>query len=286
MVERQSDGSFHLSQKAYVEKIPEIFLNATRKKELTSETTEREKSQLRATLGALSWMAQQTAPHVSAEVGLLLSEVCRSTVETIVKTNQLVHFAKAHKDHRLVIHAIPAHIPVGMFTWCDAAGQNRQDGSSTQGLFVCLGPLSLLDGQVDKVIPIAWHSNKIDKQCRSPGAAEGRAAVAGEDHMYHARFQWGEMMNAQVNIFDVDSIVRSVPGCLISDSRNVYDKLQTTELTIRGAEKKIDLELLCLKHSQRETKVNLRWVHSEAQLGNSLTKGKTKELQMLSLIHI
>ena len=280
LVERQSDGSFHLSQKAYVEKIPEIFLNATRKKELTSETTEREKSQLRATLGALSWMAQQTAPHVSAEVGLLLSEVCRSTVETIVKTNQLVHFAKAHKDHRLVIHAIPAHIPVGMFTWCDATGQNRQDGSSTQGLFVCLGPLSLLDGQVDKVIPIAWHSNKIDKQCRSPGAAEGRAAVAGEDHMYHARFQWGEMMNAQVNIFDVDSIVRSVPGCLISDSRNVYDKLQTTELTIRGAEKKIDLELLRLKHSQRETKVNLRWVHSEAQLGNSLTKGKTKELQM------
>ena len=279
-VEQQTDGSFWLSQKAYVEKIPEIYVNATRKKESEQATTEREKSQLRATLGALSWYAQQTAPHISAEVGLLLSEVSHSKVETIHQTNKLVHFAKAQKEHKLVIHAIPEHVPVGIFTWCDAAGQNRRDGSSTQGIFVCMGPLSLLAGEVEKVIPLAWHSNKIERQCRSPGAAEGRAAVAGEDFMYHARFQWGEMLGKEVNIFDVDSIVKSVPGCLISDSRNVYDKLQNTEMTIRGAEKKVDLELLCLKHSQRETGVVLRWVHSEAQLGNSLTKSSTKELQM------
>ena len=66
----------------------------------------------------------------------------------------------------------------------------------------------------------------------SPGAAEGRAAVAGEDYMYHARFQWGEMLNKEVDIFDVDPVDRTVPRCLISDSRNVYDKLQTSELFV------------------------------------------------------
>ena len=279
-VEVQPDGSFHLSQRAYVEKIPEVFVNASRRKEPDSETTEREKTQLRATLGALSWYAQQTAPHVSAEVGLLLSEVANSRVDTILRVNRLVHFTKSHKEHKLVIHAIPPHIPIVMFTWCDAAGQNRRDGSSTQGIFVGLGPMSLLQGEVEKIVPIAWHSNKIERQCKSPGAAEGRAAVAGEDLMYHARFQWSEILHSEVDIFDVDSVVRRIPGCLISDSRNVYDKLQTTEMTIRGAENKVDLELLCLKHSQRETGVQLRWVHSEAQLGNSLTKGQTKELTM------
>lgn len=279
-VEEQSDGSYHLSQEQYIEKIPEIYVSASRKKQGKEDTTDREKSQLRATLGALSWCAQQIAPHLSAEVGLCLSEVTTSTVETLIKVNRLVHFAKARKDHKMIIHAIPEAIPVGFYTWADAAGQNRREGSSTQGIFVGLGPLSLSQGEVAKVIPISWHSNKIERPCRSPGAAESHAAIAGEDYMYHARFQWGEMHSTEVDIFDSDSIVRKIPGCLISDSRNVYDKLQTSELTIRGAERKTDLNLLCLKHAQRVTNLELRWVHSEAQLGNSLTKGGTKEIDL------
>jgi hypothetical protein len=136
-------------------------------------------------------------------------------VEVLLKANRLVHFAKARKDHKMVIHAIPEHVPVGFFTWSDAAGQNRRDGSSTQGVLVGLGPLSLLEGEVEKVIPVTWHSNKIDKPCRSPGAAEAHAAIAGDDYMYHARFQWSEMHNVDVNIYDVDSMVQQVPGCLI-----------------------------------------------------------------------
>lgn len=66
--QRQSDGSFHLSQTAYVDKIPEIFLSANRRKETEQATTDREKTALRATLGGLSWQAQETAPHFSAEV--------------------------------------------------------------------------------------------------------------------------------------------------------------------------------------------------------------------------
>ena len=279
-VEEQPDGSFHLSQEQYIEKVPEIYVSASRKKQIKEDTTDREKSQLRATLGALSWSAQQIAPHLSAEVGLLLSEVTTSTVETLLKANRLVHFAKARKDHKMIIHAIPESIPVGFYTWADAAGQNRRDGSSTQGVFVGLGPTSLSQGEVSKVIPIAWHSNKIERPCRSPGAAESHAAIAGEDYMYHARFQWSEMHSTEVDIFDSDSLVRKIPGCLISDSRNVYDKLQTSELTIRGAERKTDLNLLCLKHAQRVTNLELRWVHSEAQLGNSLTKGGSKELDL------
>ena len=73
--------------------------------------------------------------------------------------------------------------------WCDAAGQNRRDGSSTQGLFSGMTPLKLLDVNMDKVTPVAWHANKIDRVARSPGAAEATAAVNGEDLLFHARFQ-------------------------------------------------------------------------------------------------
>ncbi|CAE7864870.1 RE1 [Symbiodinium sp. KB8] len=69
-----------------------------------------------------------------------------------------------------------------------------------------------------------------------------------------------------------DETTAQVPGTLVTDSRNVYDKLNTEVLTIKGAERKSNLELLSVKEAQQRTQLHVRWVHSEAQLANSLTK--------------
>ena len=45
------------------------------------------------------------------------------------------------------------------------------------------------------------------------------------------------------NVFDVDGTVNRIPRCLVSDSRYVDDKLQTEELSIKGQERRVDLEL-------------------------------------------
>ena len=82
-VERVKEG-YRLSQPQFVEGLQEIPLNATRRKQRKQATSDKEKGQLRALLGSLSWLAQQTAPHLSASVGLLLSEVTRSTVDTVI----------------------------------------------------------------------------------------------------------------------------------------------------------------------------------------------------------
>ena len=60
-----------------------------RRKQKNDSTGEKEKTQLRALLGGLSWHAQQVAPHAAAEVSLLLSEVNHSTVSTIQKASLL-----------------------------------------------------------------------------------------------------------------------------------------------------------------------------------------------------
>ena len=124
--------------------------------------------------------------------------------------------------------------------------------------------MTLLDGRMEKVSLIGWHSNKIDRVVRSPGAAEAAAVVNGEDILYHARHQWGEMCSGGTNVFELDETVRSVPGCVVSDSRNVFDKLSTEELSTQGAERRTSLELMCVKHSQRTTGLIIRWVHAVA----------------------
>ena len=278
-VEQTEDG-FLLSQKTYLEDTPEIPLSSARRKNPKAPTTDWEKSKLRGVLGAISWHAQQVSPHLSAEVSLLLSEVNSSSVETVVRTNQFLSHAKAKKDHQLKIHRFPEGTELGAYTWVDAGSQNRPDGEAHKVL-IGLAPTSLLQGEVCPVSVMAWHSNKIERVCRSPGAAETQAAISGEDLMYYLRYQWGELLYGVADAKDPDSTVRKVPGCVISDSRNVFDKLQTEVVTIKGAERKANIELLSLKEAQLRTQVEVRWVHSEAQLANSLTKaGGGKEIEL------
>jgi hypothetical protein len=51
---------------------------------------------------------------------------------------------------------------------------------------------------------------------------------------------------------------------IISDSRYVLDKLNIEELATKGAERRTDLELMCIKCAQQRYGVIVRWAHSEA----------------------
>ena len=278
---RRVENGYALSQEQYIEGLQEIPLSTSRRRARKEDTSEREKTQLRALLGGLSWVAQQTAPHLSAEVSLLLSEVGRSTVDTIIKTNILLSHTKARKEHQMLIHKCSSQEALSMYVWVDAGSQNRPDGGSTQGIFVGIGPAALQEGELGKISPVAWHSSKIDRACRSPGAAEAQAAVNGEDCLFFARYQWSELEHGGVDPRDAVRTVKQTDGCLVTDSKNVYDKLREEVLVIKGAEKRTSIELIGLKESQWTTNLRIRWVHSEAQLANGLTKahgGKEIEL--------
>ncbi|CAE7277358.1 RE1 [Symbiodinium sp. KB8] len=279
-IKATSDG-YELSQPGYAKDIKEIPLSATRRREDDKPISEWERTQLRMLLGGLSWTAQQVAPHLSAEVSLLLSETSEGTVATIKKANQLLHQAQLRHEHAMKIHAFPQHVDLAIYAWVDAASQNRVKGGSTQGIFVGIAPKSLAQGEVTEVSPLVWQSSKIDRACRSPGAAEVQAATNGDDTLYYARYQWSEMLYGEVNVRAPEDTVIKTDGYLITDSRNVYDKLNTEVLVIKGAEKRANIELLSVKDSQQSTKLEIRWVHSEAQLANGLTKaGTSREFEL------
>ena len=193
-------------------------------------------------------------------------------MDTIIRANMLLATAKGKQGYKMKIHSFEEHQELVLVAWVDAGNANRPDGGSTQGIILGMSTNELLQGQVQPVSPIGWHSQKIERTCRSPGAAEAQAAVNGEDHLYAARHEWSEILYGGLNLSAPDEAVRKVKGCVVTDSRNVYDKLETETMVIKGAEKRTSLELLALKESQMNTAVSIRWVHSEAQLANTLTK--------------
>jgi hypothetical protein len=282
LVQQHDNGTYTLSQEKYAEEFQHINIRASRRRDKHALTDSLEKTQLRALLGGISWHAQQVAPHFAADVSLMLSEVNTSTVETLLRANQLLDQVKNMKDTSLVIHNIPISELI-LVAWADAASINRHDGGSTQGIFIGATSKEILEGRCSPVSAIAWHSSKIGRVCTSPGSSEAIAATNAEDLLFFSRFQLSEMLGHHVNIREPNSTVNKIVGCLVTDSRNVYDKLATEVVVAKGAEKRVDVTLMRLKESQNVNQVLVRWVHSDAQLANGLTKAR--ELRQLLLYY-
>ena len=66
------------------------------------------------------------------------------------------------------------------------------------------------------------------------------------------------------------------PGIVVTDSKNLYDRMDKDTPTIKGEEKRATMEALALKDSATDSGTMIRWVHSDAQLVNSLTKPTEK----------
>ena len=191
-VTRTNDGSFHLSQRHYLESVHEISLSRERRRDKHSNTTDFEKSQLRALYGALSWHVGQVGFKYCAHVSLGLSEIPTSTVSHIEQANKLLHQVKQDAKTPMMIHSFDPKTPLMMVAWVDASDRSRHDGSSTEGIFVGITPLDMLEGRVTKVSPVFWKSGRIDRVCRSPGSAEARAAVDAEDNLHLMRYAWAQ----------------------------------------------------------------------------------------------
>ena len=271
-VSRKDDGSFELCQRHYVESIPEIVLSRDRRRDKHSATTDGEKSQLRALLGALSWHVGQVGYKYCAHVSLGLSEIPHSTVEDVEKANKLLQTIRLESRTPLKIHAFDSNEELVLAAWCDASSQNRHDGGSTEGILIGVSNKDLIEGKVARISPVFWKSGRIDRVCRSPGSAEARAAVNAEDNLYLLRYAWSEFCGKQTSAWEPDVLVEQTVGVLVTDSRNVYDRVDKPYISPKGANKKVDIELMAIKESQKHTKLLVRWVHSDAQLSNTLTK--------------
>ena len=267
----QTDSGFALSQPEYLSAVTEIHVSRARWNDATAPVTQQELFQLRSVLGALSWHASQVAPVWSAPVGMLLSKVHKGTVQEIIDTNKLLQRAKLSQHQKMYIHRQDPGKAL-LAAWADAADASRPDGSSTKGVLIGWTSDRLLQGDLCRISPVFWQSAKIQRVCRSSGAAETRAAVDAEDELFAVRFQVREFQGGQVSLWNVDGAVMDASGVLISDSKNLYDKLGQTVMTLRGAEKRADIEALCLKESMGATGLTVRWVNGDSQLANALTK--------------
>mgnify|MGYP000609816848 CR=1 FL=1 len=159
------------------------------------------------------------------------------TVEGILHANKVIREVKKLKDVAYRIHNFPEHEELELFCWADAAWANRPNGTdSTEGIFVGMSTSRLRHGFEENVSPIQWRSGKIERTCRAPACAEVMGCLDGEDELTFLRLLRTEMQGYTINTSKIDESIQYTKGMLITDARNLFDKLIRPTASVKGAE--------------------------------------------------
>ena len=282
---QHDDFSITLRQERYIRELEEISISRDRARQEEQPTTSTEQSWMRGALGSLSWLCGQTSFQYSVDVGMLISQVKDSTVKDVNKLNTLIRQVKRSKDQEYRVHSFQPGEELVMVCWADAAWANRPNNKdSTEGVFIGMSTRRLLQGAEEDVTPLYWRSSKVGRVCRSPACAEGLAASSGEDDLLYLRVLWGEMCGHPVDVSDPSGFARHTPAALVTDSKNLFDKLKRPTVVIKG-EKRSDIEAIALRQHVEDSDLRMCWVHGGAMIANSLTKPGEKH-QLLTYIQL
>lgn len=159
--------------------------------------------------------------------------------------------------------------------WCDAAVGNRRDLASSGGYFIGACNPKILDGHPSKICPVSWKSGKLPRVARSSLSAEIQAFSIAEEELMMVRIQWLEMCGARFPDHDPATILPQSKGVLVTDARSLYDLVRKGPMMAGGLalrEKYSILDMLSVFQCLKKGETITRWVHSDAQIADSLTK--------------
>lgn len=242
--------------------------------------TDGEKSQLRGLLGGIQWRVYQTGPQHAAQLSILQTEMAQATVKTLKDANKLCREVHHDKNTVLKISSLQVDDPkeVVFVCWTDAALGNRPNGGSTGAYVIAATTPEMLAGKPAALNLVSWKSGKLHRVSRSSLAAEVQAFSQGEEELMFCRLQWAQMNGATIPLRNPEQVVASVPGVMVTDARSLYDVIHKGNQATSGLglkEKYSALEIMSVMQRLQLCGTQTRWVHSDAQLADALTKRLT-----------
>jgi hypothetical protein len=278
IIRRGKDGTIELSYADFIRKVKPITLRKEAKD--SWQATPTEIRLLRGLIGALQWPATQCCPHLACSVSMLAAYVSDCKVSHLKEANKCLRFAKNHASVTQKFYRYPdvkSWIELGFLSCTDAAWATRPDGSSQGGhLVLAVPPRAFKDESVHYGI-LEWKSYKLPRVARSSLHAETQAAAEGADALEFCKVFWSLCRTPWADVRD-DEHRSTGPSALVVDAKSLYDALQR-ESTVSGAAcKRSAVEQVALKQALGYCAAVVRWVSSERQLADGLTKVAGREL--------
>ena len=278
---QHGDGRITLSQSGYVRKISPIPIEANRKSQPDLSVTEDERGLLRGLIGSLQYAATNTRPDLASRLSSLQSAINSATIETLWDANRLLHEAKKYHDVTLTIKPIPPH-EFRFMAFSDASFASSKKPDSHAGLIIVGTHKDISANKQCPISPITWSSKKIQKVVTSTLSAETTSLAAAMDQLSWLRIYWQWLLDPTTQWKKPEESLPKIPSAIsvatmtngtdvaVTDCKSLYD-LVTRTAPPACSEFRVQLVARAIKEAMKEG-TTLRWVHSGAQLADSLTK--------------
>ncbi len=281
---QNSDRSITLSQSSYVRSIKPISINTDRKSQESEKVTEPERQSLRGLIGSLQFASVNTRPDIASRLSSLQSQINAATVETLLQANRTLHEAKRHHDTTVTIQRIDPK-QLRFLSFSDASFASKKVPLSQAGNIILATHQQIEKNVSSPVSPLSWGSKKIQKVVTSTLAAETMSLSSSLDQLSWIRLYWHWLYCPNDEWKHPSETLQKLPKAITSitpkqqeltEATSVVDCKSLYDLVTRTAppncqEFRTQLQAQAIKEQLGEG-VGVRWVHSGAQLADSLTK--------------
>ena len=281
-IDKLPDGTLKLHHGSYYKKVKPMTIPKHLGPE--SELSSKEITSLRGLLGALQWPAVQSAPHLQASTSIYSGSVSRGLVKTALEANRLLKFAKDNSDVGLT------YAPLSLADLCivtafDASFGCRPDGTSQGGYVVMLAPRMILESGEAPYHILDWRSCKLPRVARSSLAAESQAAACAADATEFVCRYYEHLRCPDLKLAELLRQGSSLKPVLVTDAKALYDSYHRESLISSVTDRRVSLEIRVVKEQMQSVSGSLRWVSSERQLADGLTKDSARQLLADRLRH-
>ena len=283
-LQQNPDYSINLSQSKYVRNIKPIPISQQRKAQTQALVSEEERQQLRGLIGSLQYASVHTRPDLSSRLSALQSKVNSATVDILMNADRALHEAKSHHDVTIRIQPIRAP-ELRFLAFTDASFASAKVPDSQSGNMIVATHKNIEQNISCPISPLAWGSKKIQKVVTSTLAAETMSLSSSLDMLSWVRLYWSWLYNPNSAWKNPVETLENLPKAIATatlekahipeslaatDCKSLYD-LVTRTAPPNCQEFRTQLQTRAIKEQLAEG-VNLRWVHSGAQLADALTK--------------
>ena len=301
-INQQEDYTITVDQTQYVKDIGPISIDKDRRKQPDAPINEEERQAFRGLIGSLQYAAVNTRPDLGGRLSFLQSKINNGQISDLIEGNKLLHDAKVHSKVQCPYQYTPKE-DVRFVAFSDASFASERVQSSHQGLMIMTAHECIGQNHKSVVNLILWSSKKIQKVAVSTLSAEAMALAGAMDLLAWRRLYWGWLLDksCQWRLGDKTlqrlppafSALKDEPG-LIEPNTSLSENLEKLQVigkadSLIATDCKSLYDLISRKappacqefrtllqarliKEHLATGVAIRWVPSNAQVADCLTK--------------
>ena len=220
-----------------------------------------------------------------SSTSLISGAMSAGLVKSIFDANRLLRFCKENADVGAKYEPLGPVDGLRLVCMFDAAFGVRRDSSSQGGYLIMLVPKETFEGTECSYHLIDWKSSKLPRIARSSLGSESQAAGQAVDALDFCCRYWEHLLKPDLPLRSLVQEKSTLKPIMITDAKALYDSYHREGLGGGVTDKRTGLEIRVTKERLQDLDGSFKWISSERQYADGLTKEGTRQLLADRLRH-